>query len=99
MQNQTKPLSKNPILPYLSRIEDGSTLELYMNHVHDAVLVCIGQSSIEHHINIDMTPVSAQGLIFLEHAGVQFIPWSNDHFESPVIDPYLIFEEDGEFRY
>lgn len=99
MQNQQPKLSTNPILPYLNRLEDEISLELYMNHVHDAVLVCIHPSSIEHHISVDMTPVSAQGLLFLEQAGVQFIPWSDDHLEPPLLHPYLLQDEDDSFQY
>lgn len=56
-------------------------MELYMNNLHDAVLVVISPSSIEHHMNVNLSDINRHGLMFLESTSIDIIPWDDNHLE------------------
>ena len=98
----------NQIKKFLHLLDENVSLELYMNNIHDAVLVIVYPSSIEHHIDIDMRTVPVNDIIIMQELGVIYIPYDDAHSE-PQVDiacPYLntnlsdSFDEyDTEFAY
>ena len=52
-----------------------------MNHLHDAILILISPSSIEHHFDVDLTGITIENLEWLESTSIDVIPWSNEHLE------------------
>ena len=56
-------------------------MELYMNHLHDAILILISPSSIEHHFDVDLSSITYRQLEWLESISIDVIPWSNEHLE------------------
>ena len=76
------------LMKHLWKLNEGYTIELYTNSLHDAVLVSISPSDIEQHININMTSTTISELLQLEYYGINvvFPVW----FQEPqvCIDPY-----------
>ena len=68
------------ILNFLPSLEEGYSLELYLNNTSDAVIVIISPSSLEHHIDIDITDLSLTDLSQLEYYGVDICIGEN-HLE------------------
>ena len=56
-------------------------MELYMNHLHDALLIVISPSSIEHHFDVDLTYITHRQLQWLESTSIDVIPWSDTQQE------------------
>ena len=75
------------LMKHLWKLNEGYTIELYTNSLHDAVLVSISPSDIEQHININMTSTTISELLQLEHLGVYVFP---PEIPEPqvCIDPY-----------
>ena len=65
----------------LHLLDEGYSMELYMNHLHDAVLIVISPSSIEHHFDVDLANITHQQLEWLESTSIDVIPWSDEHLE------------------
>lgn len=65
----------------LPLLDEGYSMELYMNHLHDAILVLISPSSIEHHFDVDLTYITHREIQWLESTSINIIPLSDEHLE------------------
>ena len=65
----------------LPLLNEGYSMELYMNHLHDALLVLISPSSIEHHFDVDLAHITRQGIEWLASTSIDIIPFSDEHLE------------------
>lgn len=65
----------------LCLLDEGYSMELCMNNLHNAVLVVTSPSSIEHHFDVDLTYVTHRELQWLESTDIIVIPYSDEHLE------------------